>query len=57
MGDIRTVETSDDRPRLPPARFPPADAERLRFVRWLVDNGRLSDWRSAEPARQPRPAG
>jgi hypothetical protein len=57
MGEVRTTEPSDDPRRLPPARLPPADAERLRFVRWLVDNGRLSDWRSAEPAHRPRPAG
>jgi hypothetical protein len=53
---VATAGTAGAYPReAAPGPFEPTP--RMRFVRWLVQTGRLSEWDVDAPARPPRQAG
>jgi hypothetical protein len=56
MSDPRAGPAFEKPEQLDPALFSREEAARLRFVRWLVEHGRVGDCGPTAPAREHQPA-
>jgi hypothetical protein len=52
MSETRAAPAYEKPRRLDPDLFAQEEADRLRFLRWLVERGRLSDWGPPAAARE-----